>query len=487
MVTNCPQPCTSGQDTECPDGQTCFAFTTCRPSPKPASSSDTNSTKNNPSAAPVLVVDAADVTNTTDASSFKEESSGPTSNPTENRTELDIENLTLAPSTVSNSPDVGEEVDNGNTKGPIVSNGNTKGPIVSNGNTKGPFVSVWEETISPASSPFNLEIKTSASPSKTISTPLTWSETETESPSPAPASTPHVSHFFEFDTLSPSLHPSVEFISKATTTTAPTAPPSVQPSEEVEPESVPPPGPELVANVGSVLRASTRDITNDVLLYTDVITGVVSPTKMYQYDGFLNALSIYSKGLMGSSYFYFGDNTVSSANYGLVNVALFLANAAVETVKYDICDEISWEKDGKVSGMTAAHFCYDPPNKSATCPLFLVFGYYPISNACGQGGFGGLSVPYTEANKCKEEDAHMACQVDPTMETVAVTVGAWAGSPPPLQCFPKTSAQLETGAWNPLLDCEEDGCGFYDGHVQGNIDPYTTPASNSFGRTDVEG
>jgi hypothetical protein len=116
-----------------------------------------------------------------------------------------------------------------------------------------------------------------------------------------------------------------------------------------------------------------------------------------------------------------------------------------------------------------------------------VFGYYPISNACGQGGFGGVSVPYTEGNKCKEEDAHMACQVDPTMETVAVTVGTWAGAPPPLQCFPKTSALLETGAWNPLLDCEEDGCGFYDGHVQGNIDPYRKPASNSFGRTDVEG
>eukprot|EP00804_Cyclotella_cryptica_P006850 CCRYP_010966-RC/>CCRYP_010966-RC protein AED:0.09 eAED:0.09 QI:59/0.92/0.86/1/0.85/0.8/15/815/1501 len=445
VVTNCPQPCTSGQDTECPDGQTCFAFTTCRPSPKPASSSASNSTESNPTMAPALVSDAANATNTTP---FDDESIRPTSNPTDDPIEFDVGNVTLTPSTIFNSTDTEEKVEKGNTESPIVAQ-QTGSP------------NIWEETMSPVSSPFDPGMNMTESPSTPLSTPLVWFEIETESPSPPPSSTQHVSQFFEFHTGSPSLHPSIEYITKATT--IPTSSPSARPIEEVKMDTVPPPGPELVSKVGSVLRASKHDITNDVLLYIDSKSGAESPTKMYQYDGFLNALSIYSKGLMGSSYFYFGDNTLSSANYGLVNVALFLANAAVETVKYDICDEISWEKD--------------------------VFGYYPISNACGQGGFGGgsSSVPYTEANKCTEEDAHMACQVDPAMETVAMTVGAWAGAPPPLQCFPKTSAQLVTGAWNPLLDCEEDGCHFYDGHVQGNIDPYSTPASNSFGRTDVEG
>lgn len=88
---------------------------------------------------------------------------------------------------------------------------------------------------------------------------------------------------------------------------------------------------------------------------------------------------------------------------------------------------------------------------------------------------------------CKEEEKHMACEVDPEMDTVAATNGAWVGAPPPLECFPKTSAQLVTGAWDSSLSCEDDGCGLYDGHIQGNVDPLSSPAANSFGRIDVQG
>lgn len=61
------------------------------------------------------------------------------------------------------------------------------------------------------------------------------------------------------------------------------------------------------------------------------------------------------------------------------------------------------------------------------------------------------------------------------------------GAPPPLECFPKTSSSLVTGAWNPTLSCEQDGCDKYEDHTIGAIDPYRTPAQNSFGRTDVQG
>lgn len=113
--------------------------------------------------------------------------------------------------------------------------------------------------------------------------------------------------------------------------------------------------------------SASQGITNDVLLSVDVANKEEPhPTRLYQYGGFLNALGVLSKGNMGSTYFYLGDdNVVGGTNYGLVNVALFLAQAAVETVQFDICDEISWEKD--------------------------VFGKYAISNSCGQGRSVGLS------------------------------------------------------------------------------------------------
>lgn len=44
---------------------------------------------------------------------------------------------------------------------------------------------------------------------------------------------------------------------------------------------------------------------------------------------------------------------------GLVNLALFLANAMAESISNDSCDEVSWENDR---------------------------GQYAISNSCGQNG-----------------------------------------------------------------------------------------------------
>ena len=194
------------------------------------------------------------------------------------------------------------------------------------------------------------------------------------------------------------------------------------------------------------------------------MSGIESPTQLYQYEGFLGGLGVYTKGHMGQSYFYLGppDDLSAATNYGLVNVALFLSQAAIETVMHDVCDEISWEKD--------------------------VFGMYPLSNACGQGKFTGTSnVPYEDANQCKEEEAFMACTVSPGMKATAETKGGWAGSPPPFECFPNPAGLLSTGAWNPFLSCADDGCNYYDGQVRGGIDPTSIPSSNSFGRSDVEG
>ena len=234
--------------------------------------------------------------------------------------------------------------------------------------------------------------------------------------------------------------------------TLPTSPPQVAlPSSKVA--SIPAPSQELIAAIGSILVSASSGISNDVLVKIDLMTMQASPSKMYQYSGFINALGVISKGDMGSSFFYLGDNP-NEPNYGLANVALFLSQAAIESVQWDVCDDISWEKD--------------------------VFGRYPLANSCGQGRFTGQSmVSYEESNQCAEDEAFMACDVDLDMSAVATTHGIFAGAPPPLECHPSTTTEKFTGAWDPTLSCVEDGCNDYYGQTIGGVDPQSVPTANS--------
>jgi len=249
--------------------------------------------------------------------------------------------------------------------------------------------------------------------------------------------------------------------------------------------NIPAPSHELMAQIGSILTSVAYDMTNDILLSkvllsidsTNIVEASTRPTQLYQYKGFINALGVLSKGDMGSNYFYLGqeedqrrrppsvdDADDDGVTYGLANAALFLAQAAVETVQFDICDEVSWEKD--------------------------VFGKYAIANSCGQGRFAGVSmVAYQDSNPCADQDSIMACPIDPTMTAVAETHGIFAGAPPPLECHPNAMAggKRFTGAWDPSLSCAGDGCVAYDGQRAGNVDPASVPTANSFGRNDVQG
>ena len=240
-------------------------------------------------------------------------------------------------------------------------------------------------------------------------------------------------------------------------TKRPTKRPSNPPQMVLPPStsSIPAPSQELMAMIGSILVAAESSISGNILVSIDVVTKEESPTKLYQYSGFINALGVMSKGDVGSTYFYLGpDGDSVGHNYGMANIALFLGQAASETIQFDVCDEISWEKD--------------------------VFGRYPIANSCGQGRFGGVSmVPYEDANPCAEDEAHMACDGNVEMAAVAETHGIFRGAPPPLECFPRTATKRFTGAWDPSLSCLEDGCGSYSGQTMGNLDPLSVPTANS--------
>lgn len=222
------------------------------------------------------------------------------------------------------------------------------------------------------------------------------------------------------------------------------------------------PSPSLIATIGSILVSAKDDINEKVLLFQDSSTGKEIPSQRYLFDGFINALGIVSKGHLGSSYFYLGQSddpaVATNVNYGLVNVALFISQAAVESVKYDVCDEVSWETD--------------------------IFGRYPLANSCGQSLSSGVTDSlYDAANQCTDEESSLACPLDPAMTAIAESKVMWDGAPPPLECFPGKG----TGAWDSTLSCTAEGCSYYDGQVKGNIDPNSIPASNSFGQNNVEG
>lgn len=120
---------------------------------------------------------------------------------------------------------------------------------------------------------------------------------------------------------------------------------------------------------------------------------------------------------------------------GLVNLAAFLANAMVETIQSDSCDELNWQQ---------------------------VAGRHAIANSCGQEGRS-----YQDEG-CQENENDYTCDVDPTMEITAVTSGNQVRAPPPFKCEPGNE---NAGYWD-----SSSGTAVND-----------VPYSNTAGRTDVEG
>ena len=92
------------------------------------------------------------------------------------------------------------------------------------------------------------------------------------------------------------------------------------------------------------------------------------PSTVYSFDGFFDGLKVmHTQGVAGQKIYLGGhENGLNEGcehclMYGLVNVAALLAQAMKETIRYDACDENSWDRVGADE-------------------------MYPISNACGQLG-----------------------------------------------------------------------------------------------------
>lgn len=412
----CHEPCTSGQDTECSDStMKCIAFTNCRPTPKPT---EKPTKKPNP------------------------QTPRPSLRPTEKLATSTPKLPTYAPTHATYAPSVKDDevsISSAPSRKPIL-------VLVTNEPTLD--FTTNEPTTSSIALNENIPDEANTLPPTNRPSPVPTSKTTISTSNPTPKMTVP---FFK-----PTSKPTSKFSEFYTSN--PT-------SEKFDPgtlDQAPPPS--LIAKIGGILIAAKADINQKVLLSHDSVTGKKIPSQRYTFDGFINALGVISKGHLGSSFFYLGQSigpaASPSVNYGLVNVALLLSQAVLESIKYDVCDEVSWERD--------------------------VFGRYPLANSCGQGHFAGVKTSYDAANQCSEEESFLACPVDPSMTVTAESRVIWEGAPPPLQCFPATNGK-GTGAWDSTLSCTADGCNYYDGQVKGNIDPNSIPASNSFGRKNVEG
>ena len=144
----------------------------------------------------------------------------------------------------------------------------------------------------------------------------------------------------------------------------------------------------LAAKVESLLSPLSAKFDNELFL-----TQLYEPSKIYKSADLLSALSIVANDGVADKTFYLGEPDVDLGwEYGLVNLAAFLAQCLKETILYDACDENNWD---------------------------LVNNRYPLANACGQ-----LGQSYQDYN-CPAGQEHMQCPVDPEMQITATTHATW--------------------------------------------------------------
>lgn len=248
-------------------------------------------------------------------------------------------------------------------------------------------------------------------------------------------------------------------ISNAPTKHPTTSPPSKRPSLNPSKPPINQSDSDLTAavKVMEILEDSKNGIDNNILLYQNP-SNEWEPSNVYRYDDFSAALGVMHTDGVANKYFYMGGDSLNGHKYGLVNIAAFLAQSMKETIRYNACDENSWD---------------------------LVNGVYPVSNACGQ-----LGQSYQDY-KCSAAEAHMQCEVDPNMDIRATTNSKWWGAPAPLFCGPK-SVYPHTGFWDYTMTCHDpwadppQHCEDYEGQKAGGFNN-DSPTPNSSGRTDVEG
>ena len=113
-----------------------------------------------------------------------------------------------------------------------------------------------------------------------------------------------------------------------------------------------------ISKINSEMDRLENEIDTNIFLHMTA-TGRWMPSTIYKYADFKTSLNVMATEGVAGKKFYIGEYVSNGHIYGLVNIAAFLAQSMKETIKYDACDENSWDAVG---------------------------GKYPLSNACGQLG-----------------------------------------------------------------------------------------------------
>jgi len=177
----------------------------------------------------------------------------------------------------------------------------------------------------------------------------------TESPTLSPSKSPTTS-----PTVTPTQSPTHSPTQSPTTspTTSPTKSPTNSPttSPTISPTQTP-----TIANLSMSFLISKRAEIEDKILIVKTQSGLSYPSVRYTFDMMIQSLEKMGQGGYGGEFeFYLGGGQIDLYFYGLVNFAAFLANAMVESISNDTCDELNIQQ---------------------------VAGKYAISNSCGQEGW----------------------------------------------------------------------------------------------------
>jgi len=211
----------------------------------------------------------------------------------------------------------------------------------------------------------------------------------------------------EVDTNTPSIINTDAPITNSPTTNKPTSSPSDSPS------TTPPASPTQDRLVRDYIQSKKNIIQQRVLVSYNRSSGQAYPSTQYTFDRLTQSLQTFGIDGFGADFkFHLYEGDGDKYILGLINLSAFLANAMVESIEDDTCDELNWEEAGNP-------------------PLIPYDDKFAISNACGMEGRS-----YQDENCALGTNEFLSCEADINMQVIAVSRGTQVNAPPPLKCQP---------------------------------------------------
>lgn len=106
------------------------------------------------------------------------------------------------------------------------------------------------------------------------------------------------------------------------------------------------PPPIAVLQIQEIFTLAEARLEEEVFVY-EAAEAVWLPSDTYTLAGFAKGLQVmYETGFgtgLDRRFFYLGDGSANSYKYGVANIAAFLSQVMKESLRYNACDENSWD------------------------------------------------------------------------------------------------------------------------------------------------